>query len=71
MSDVKPVPRRLVYISRKFNKNRHFLNDEEVESLLSELGFDVDIVAYENMSIMEGLVRTRQASVIFGIHGAG
>jgi capsular polysaccharide biosynthesis protein len=64
-----PQPVNRLYVSRSQAATRRLVNEEELLPLLREQGFR--IIHAENMSLAEQAIEFSQASVIFGVHGAG
>ena len=60
---------RYVYISRRYSNNRSMANEEEVEELMTSLGFS--IVYGERLSFEEKAVLTNHACFVVGQNGAG
>lgn len=69
VSDETSEPRRLIYISRRMASSRRLVNEEAVESMLMEFGFD--IVIAENLSFIEQVQLFSSAGLIVGPHGGG
>jgi len=58
-----------IYISRSKATNRVLLNEEDIESVLSNIGFDV--VNMENHTLQEQMAIASNANTIVAPHGAG
>ncbi len=58
-----------IYISRKKVAHRRLANEEEVETVLLSMGFDV--LVFEDMPIAEQIQRMRDARIVVAPHGAG
>jgi hypothetical protein len=58
-----------IYISRKGTKKRKIDNEEEIELLLKDLGFE--IIYMENHSLRDQIEMIHNADYIAGPHGAG
>lgn len=60
---------RLVYISRRFAGRRRLVNEDAVEQMLSERGFEV--VVAENLSFEDQVALFATARMVAGPHGGG
>ena len=61
--------RRRLYISRRLAQRRRIINEDELEPILADHGFE--IIEAETMSFAEQLKLFSEAEVIVGPHGAG
>lgn len=64
-----PEPQKRVFISRRNAKNRFIEREHELESMLSDRGFET--YCLENLSLNEQVELFRNASCVVGVHGAG
>ena len=62
------APSRRIYLSRRSATARRLLNEEAVEALLSERGFE--IIRPETLSVEEQIELMHESSLIVGPHGA-
>lgn len=60
---------RKIYVSRRFERNRAIRNEDEVERVVRDAGFEV--CYFEKMPFAEQIKTVSEAKVIMGIHGAG
>ena len=60
---------RRVYAARAGGGVRSILNEEEVDSLLQEAGFEK--IYFERLSFLEQVCLMRETAVLVGVHGAG
>ena len=67
--DADVLPFRKIYISRRLEQNRAIQNEEQVEDVVREAGFE--ICYFERMSFPEQMKVMSEAKVVMGIHGAG
>jgi hypothetical protein len=71
LKSVKPIASRALVITRRDTQRRRIINEEAIIQMLTDRGFDVDVIFYENIGPEEAAIRTRQASLVVGAHGAG
>ncbi|MCX2716539.1 glycosyltransferase family 61 protein [Helicobacter sp. MIT 21-1697] len=62
-------PKRKLFLTRPINSNRNILNLQEIESILTEYGFE--IILPDNLSVSEQIATISSATHIIGMHGAG
>ena len=62
-------PFRKIYVSRRLERNRSIRNEDEVERVVRDAGFEV--CYFERMPFAEQIKTVSEARVIMGIHGAG
>eukprot|EP01134_Creolimax_fragrantissima_P004041 CFRG4041T1 len=70
------IKNRCLLITRRQGRNenaifRKILNEDKVVELLENFGLEVDMVDFATISDYEQIIRTRQAEVFVGMHGAG
>ncbi|HEX4044010.1 MAG TPA: glycosyltransferase family 61 protein [Xanthobacteraceae bacterium] len=67
--DVDANPHRRIYVSRRDSKNRAMRNEQEVETLVKEFGYE--IVELTGLSLKEQAALFASASHVVAPHGAG
>lgn len=68
-SSIKSENKNKIYISRKFAKYRHLINENEVVELLIKFGFKVYYL--EHLTVAENINLFSNASIVMGLHGTG
>jgi len=58
-----------IFISRKFAKLRHIINEDKVTELLQLYGYT--IVFLEKLSVSDQITMFSKANVVMGVHGSG
>jgi hypothetical protein len=67
ITDVTPIKR--IYVSRKKANRRKIINEEVIELLLHEYGFQS--ICFEDYSINEQVIFMKNAEILISMHGAG
>jgi hypothetical protein len=65
---LSPAPRKRIYISRRQTRYRRIVNEPEVESLMSDFGFETYL--FEDLSFREQVVLMSQAEAVASASGA-
>lgn len=60
---------RKVFLTRSLNRPRHLRNKEEIEHIVSSLGFE--IIDTDNLTVKEQIQLFRNVSMLIAMHGAG
>lgn len=69
MTSVTPSKRKRFYISRKNEKTRHILNENELEPIFNQ--HEIEIIEAQNLTLKAQIELFSQAEIIIGPHGAG
>lgn len=69
LSPAPVVATRRVYAARAADNVRRLLNEEEVDVLMEEYGFEK--VYFEQLSFAEQIQLMRETAIFLGVHGAG
>jgi hypothetical protein len=68
-SNLKSEKKNKIYISRKYARYRHLINESQVVEFLTNFGFEV--YNLENLSVKENIKLFSNASIVIGLHGTG
>lgn len=67
----KLVQHKVSWISRKYTRDRHIVNEDEYINNLKQAGIDVDVVYPEKLTLAQQIEAVYNAACIIGPHGAG
>ena len=67
--ETPPRPFRKVYVSRRSQRVRRLLNEDSIQGLLTEYGFE--ITEFEGMTVAEQVRLMAETQTFISIHGAG